>query len=806
MDSLRSEATKPTASETSLEVLDRIVADACRELVDRHAADWSSWEIGNGLKDLLELNDGRDCCYDRPSIGVSYALWYHVRRTHDALAFVLPLLSRLSGDLRIIDLGCGTGATATAAALMAFDGQLAARRVTVEGIDSSAAMLETGTAIHQHLDKALGTSVEAKFELKSWDELRPEPADKTILVGGYLLDRSDFDRRDEIARRISRLSDTLDAAGAVLTTAPSKQQDLIHLRTKLIEEDWTVIEPTRPVNNWSVRKLHECAIARHQIYADCVGLDPKAVRLAPFSRAKSSPELLAIRRPRGRAGATLFDLRSGRLHDPEQIAAASPEGGLTIIVGAAGSGKSMVLAERIAATVDQQVAAGKLSTKILVTAFNKGVIDQLAAWTKESLDSLHQGEFALQAPEDGVRLIERTSGSARVCIRLLNRDKLPGRVFGCPFRVGLIEHWEPEIRRRKSELKPALAPRLQKQISAEFVKAEYEQVILGLECFDKDTYLRVVRVGRGQALQAGDREIVWRLVTEPKLYTHQSRRLEAVKKFCPAIEAGRQVELGDPFDYVFVDEFQDFTPAELKLLARVPPDPNKFCIAGDESQALHLGTSYRRPAIKGRRWTPHKLSGSYRLPLRICEALKPLADDLEAAHSENRQDEPDTVLLRSRKAAVPGPRPIVVAGSERLSADIRQIAKAFEPNFPQSPRTREPILLIDGDRALGESLRTADVGPFTRGSPERFKGLEWPFVLISDKAAAPRSEAIDEWVFTALTRTSSVLVIVLWPDGRADLKRLFARLRFDRLLPWDESAERALKSCLTYVSNDRPPF
>jgi hypothetical protein len=165
------------------------------------------------------------------------------------------------------------------------------------------------------------------------------------------------------------------------------------------------------------------------------------------------------------------------------------------------------------------------------------------------------------------------------------------------------------------------------------------------------------------------------------------------------------------------------------------------------------------------------------------------------AHSENRQDEPDTVLLRSRKAAVPGPRPIVVAGDDHLSETIRQIASSFAPNTDQDPGGRESVLVVEGDRQLSESLDTAEIGPIVRGSPKRFKGLEWPFVLISDKAAAPYGEAVEEWLFTALTRTSSVLVIVLWPDGRRDLKRLFGRLRSDRLLPWDKNAERALSSC-----------
>ncbi len=46
--------------------------------------------MAEGLEDLLALSDDRDCAYDRPSIGVSYALWYHGARTHEAVRALAP--------------------------------------------------------------------------------------------------------------------------------------------------------------------------------------------------------------------------------------------------------------------------------------------------------------------------------------------------------------------------------------------------------------------------------------------------------------------------------------------------------------------------------------------------------------------------------------------------------------------------------------------------------------------------------------------------------------------------------------------
>jgi hypothetical protein len=53
------------------------------------------------------------------------------------------------------------------------------------------------------------------------------------------------------------------------------------------------------------------------------------------------------------------------------------------------------------------------------------------------------------------------------------------------------------------------------------------------------------------------------------------------------------------------------------------------------------------------------------------------------------------------------------------------------------------------------------------------------------------SEAASERLFTAMTRTTALLVIVLWEDGAVDTTALLGRLDGDRLLFWDEAASTA---------------
>jgi DNA repair photolyase len=79
---------------------------------------WTAFEHGSCITDLAGLSGGEDCYYDRPAIGLQYALWYHPSRTADLVRLLLPLIAakgRAQRPLHLIDLGAGTGATATAA-------------------------------------------------------------------------------------------------------------------------------------------------------------------------------------------------------------------------------------------------------------------------------------------------------------------------------------------------------------------------------------------------------------------------------------------------------------------------------------------------------------------------------------------------------------------------------------------------------------------------------------------------------------------------------------------------------------------
>lgn len=786
---------------SSRTLIDRATTTACRSIIARHDGEWSRWEIEQALRELDRLGRSADCTYDRPSIGVSYALWYQGKRTHDALRTLAPQIERLDGPLRIVDLGCGTGATACAVALVAAAleryGSPNIPEIVVDGIDSSPFMVEAAQEIFAALTREIdGSRVRATFRSMPWERVATtgDPT-TTAIVGGYLLDHSDGAHADEIARRLMALADKLSASSVLLSTAASKRSHLMQVRTALQGEEW---EPAADdfdrAPSIGRGALGSCHALRSTWYRSA-GLTVRRLWSRRPAWSGDAPASLAMHRERGPISATLIpDERNARLVDAAQEKAATPERRLTVIIGAAGSGKTIVLSERIARTITDVPVTGP-APLMLVTAFNKAVVDLIVDKAMDSLEAAPGVTQVHRKRGEGDHVLEVFVSERTARVEFMNRDKLPHRVFGVPlFRQGLNLHdeWRREIERRRNQL-DAVDRALVARLGHDFLADEFERVIFGLECFRLAAYQDVERKGRVTPLARGrTREAVWRLLMEPSPITsYVDQRMLAYRKHEAAVTQAQPAKLAKRWTHVFVDECQDFTALDIQLLARAPQDPRNLCMAGDASQSVHLGRSYHRPRIAGVQPNIHRLAGSYRLPLRVCEALQPLARDIHSSHLASRLgDELDTVLLSSRKAAVAGFRPIVLTG-EQVARQLSDVLRAYVPAEPD-----QRLLAANCGRRTRETIARCQRGThwqLENGLMEKYKGLEWPCVVVTNEPVgqSDTSEAASERLFTAMTRTTKLLVIVLWADGDADTTALLGRLDGDRLLFWDESASTA---------------
>lgn len=787
--------------------LDRVLAGG---LVRLHTASaWSTHELDRSLDDALKLSRHSDACYDRPSTGWAYAAWYHGRRVHDALRLLAPVVARRTGTLAVVDLGAGTGATLwalTALVAAAARASVPLPRLHVVAVDASEPMVTAAEALWDHLRRSqpfadAALAVDARFELASWTDLPSlalPAADARWLVGGYLFDESD--------RRRGRALGELLVDGAI--AAGAEEVHLVGSRGKtaiaervgqvLDARGWARLPPEPGTGVWA-GPLAAVAAHRRAAYRDV----PRALGVpdTTWTWPHEVPTFLRFRDRGARDELFRPRRRDGVVLDDEQERAASPDGRLTAIVGAAGSGKSRVLVERVVRTVERRPRRDG-PAKVVVTTFNVAMVDQLATWLDERLPSTTLRRWR-HLDRDGIHTFSDPGEAEGSSILVLNWDKVPSRLLGVP--AGASQLSRPAIDRAlvRAGIDPATLGEPQRRVvSPELVEAELHRVMYGLRTWhDRSAYLAVDRRGRRTPLNAAQRELVWQAATGSGVRTWSHYRIDGLERARALHAAGRLPRYTD----LFLDECQDMTPADFELASLLVVDPDRIVVAGDEAQSLHLGASYQRPGhveipsrarVAGgpayRRWLVHRLAGSYRLPIRVCECVQPLARHLDRDRRRLGGDH-DVGLPEARRPAVLGVRPIVLSAANAVEV-LPAVLGAYRRTLDAVEPSCREITVAEGTFPL-EPVRAAAPPGYRVGSASMLaiKGLERACVIWSTAGPIRSHECEVEWAYTIVTRTRCLAVIVVdpaaTPDERAGVVRL---LRADRLLCWDAAAEDAL--------------
>ena len=101
--------------------LDSILAKASHKYyIDNKHFDNLIFDINETNKECFDLSRSKDLCYDRPTIGFTYSLWYHGRRVNTFLKYFASIIykARNEESITIFDLGAGTGAVQWAAGVV----------------------------------------------------------------------------------------------------------------------------------------------------------------------------------------------------------------------------------------------------------------------------------------------------------------------------------------------------------------------------------------------------------------------------------------------------------------------------------------------------------------------------------------------------------------------------------------------------------------------------------------------------------------------------------------------------------------
>ena len=208
-------------------ILEQACAEACRKMWEDGG--WADYELREGYRELWRLNEGKDLAYDRPSISLHYSLWYHLQRTHILVRALAPLLAPRHRPARIYDLGCGSGATAWAAATLAqacLRAGTSLPRITVLGTDSSPFMVDASRRLWASLPADLAAHVELEHRLGNWSDIEAFDArdEDALMVCSYLLNASDGAYLREIDSWLQRVSDRAASRALISEQGRSRER------------------------------------------------------------------------------------------------------------------------------------------------------------------------------------------------------------------------------------------------------------------------------------------------------------------------------------------------------------------------------------------------------------------------------------------------------------------------------------------------------------------------------------------------------------------------------------------------------
>ncbi|MEU4634100.1 UvrD-helicase domain-containing protein [Micromonospora chalcea] len=285
---------------------------------------------------------------------------------------------------------------------------------------------------------------------------------------------------------------------------------------------------------------------------------------------------------------------------------------------------------------------------------------------------------------------------------------------------------------------------------ADFLAAEWTQVILGQVLNSRAEYFKARRPNRGRSLTRMERDQIWQL-TERFTSWLEARGVwtwRQVAQRAARLEMDRAAESGESsggfrrprYRHVVVDEAQDLSAAHWKMLrAMVPPGPDDLFLTGDTHQRIydnHVTLGSLGINIRGR---SSRLTLSYRTTRQI------LADALQIMTGEVYDDldggEEDLAGYRS---LLRGARPVFHGAAtwtqeqDLIVTHLRSWGNPVDGSLAICVPTRE--LAADVlSRMEAEGLPAVEIGPDGPKQPDgihvgtmhRFKGLEYQRMIIA---------------------------------------------------------------------------
>ncbi|WP_084960227.1 UvrD-helicase domain-containing protein [Thermoactinospora rubra] len=414
------------------------------------------------------------------------------------------------------------------------------------------------------------------------------------------------------------------------------------------------------------------------------------------------------------------------------------------VSGGPGTGKTIVALHRVKHLVDRMSPG---SGKVLLTTFNTN----LAADLRQRLIALAGAEILRH-------------------VDILNVDKVASAIVAEASTGGRRSRIDDTKALREWE--DLLLEEGETRWDADFLHAEWTQVILGQACATKADYFRARRAGRGRSISRQDRAAIWQLaeryvmrldakgVWTNQQFAERAARIELEKARDRAsyeANAGVQRESGiwhrPRYRHIVVDEAQDLSVAHWKMLrAMIPEGPDDLFIVGDTHQRIygnHVSLGSLGINIRGR---SAKLTLSYRTTHEILgTAVRLLGqeewDDLDDGHDD----------LTGYRSVLRGPDPVLrpyPTWEAELDGIVSQVQEWGGGSIGVAVPERWMVADVENRLGRAEIVSTSITGegprlvdaPVHIGTMHRFKGLEYQRMIIAGvrEGLVPRTLDFEE--------------------------------------------------------------
>jgi DNA helicase-2/ATP-dependent DNA helicase PcrA len=442
--------------------------------------------------------------------------------------------------------------------------------------------------------------------------------------------------------------------------------------------------------------------------------NPPATTATPEPTASTSDRTARDRPPARPAGAA----RPAGLNPAQQEAVHAPPGPLLVLAGA-GTGKTRVVIARIGHLVWR---GAKPSRILAVTFTNKAAREMLARAQK----GLKKGSE--EKPE--------ISTIHSLCVRILRRHAAR---LGYPDRFAIIDRGEQEAAARAvlKELRIAdtvLRPAdLLDRVSRWKSRAVRADVALDAVPADADDTWTLAAAGYRRyqnglkAAGAVDFDDLLLLVDE--LFTHHDDVRRA--------EAGR-------FDHVLIDEYQDTSGIQERILSALARDHRSICVVGDDDQSIYAwrGAEISHILDFAKRWPGARivrLEENYRSTPEIIRAANMLIERNARRHGKT--------LVSHAPAGVP---PGIIQAQDEVDESRRVVADLESLLRERLVVPAEAVILV----RTGEQTRTFE---------QELRRRQIPYELVGSRSFFDRREVKD---------VMSFLRVLVDPDDDLALSRI----------------------------------